>query len=209
MLELQDLELDGFEALKSLVEASDYGSIQQAIASLTVFSHPETVAQTGAKAIFLIVRDLKRRGKVAEVNGRLIGFDDNTSPTEALCWANDWTKRPRDLQFNHVYTRSSDPDCYTNLANICVSPSFLAKLTDTDPYIQSLLRYQAFDLFGWLPIEPQELIRPSNYENLIWAKPLLPRYYVVERLKRQIANRTNRTTRIIKQTGWLFEETKD
>jgi len=81
---LQQLELDGFQALQTLIEASAYQSLAQAVASLTLFSHPDTVKQTGAKAIFPIIRDFKRRGEVDELDGRLVGFDDNTSPTEAF-----------------------------------------------------------------------------------------------------------------------------
>lgn len=209
MQTLQQLEFDGFQALQALIEASAYKSLAQAVASLTLFSHPDTVAQTGANAIFPIIRNFKRRGEVDELDGRLIGFDDNTSPTEAFSWANGLTRRPRDLQFNHVYSLSSDPACYTNLANICISPSFLAKLTDTDDDIQALLRYRSFDLYGWHPETEKQPDKPHPYDDLIWAEPMLAKDNAREALETQVRNRDNRTTRIIAQTGWLFGKTKD
>jgi len=94
---LQELELDGFEALRSLIENSEYKTIEQAIASLSLFSHPETVAQTNFRALFPIIRNAPKRGQVVELNGKLIGYDDNTSPTQAFLWSNQIRHRPRDL----------------------------------------------------------------------------------------------------------------
>lgn len=201
---LQELDLDGFQALRALIEASAYRSLAQAVASLTVFSHPLTVDQTGAHAVFPIIRNLKRRGEVDYLNGRLIGFDDNTSPTEAFSWANGLLRRPRDLQFNHVYSRSTDPDCYTNLANVCISPSFLAKLTDTDTQIQALLRYRAYTLYGWYPADEHIPNEPGVYGDLIWADPIPATDDLRHVLCSHIQKRQNRTTRMIAQTGWLF-----
>ena len=56
-------------------------------------------------------------------------MDDNTSPTLAFKWAAQQGRGP-DIQFNHIYTGTNDPDLYTALWNICVTPAFLAKLTD-------------------------------------------------------------------------------
>lgn len=209
MRTLQQLEFDGFQALQALIEASAYQSLAQAVASLTLFSHPDTVAQTGANAIFPIIRNFKRRGEVDVLDGALVGFDDNTSPTEAFSWANGLTRRPRDLQFNHVYSRSADPACYTNLANLCVSPSFLAKLTDTDDDIQALLRYRSFDLYGWHPETEQQPDKPRAYDDLIWADPMPGKGNIRQTLEAQVQNRDNRTTRILAKTGWLFGKTKD
>ena len=201
---LHDVDLDGFAALGALIEASVFKSLPQAVASLTVFSHPLTVAQTGVQALFPIVRKMGSRGSVELLGDRLVGYDDNTSPTEAFLWANQLKHRPRDLQFNHVYSRSDDPDCYTNLANICVSPSFLAKLTDTDPRVQELLRFRSFDLYGWHPVDEIQPEEPGDYGDLKWVEPLPANDDVRTDLTRQIQKRNNRTTRMVSQTGWLW-----
>lgn len=204
MLTLHAFELDGSAALREVLRQTPYRSIQQAVASLTVFSHPETVAQTGAHAIFPIVRDARRRGETEMRGGRLIGFDDNKSPTDAFLWANALPRRPADLQFNHVYPRSDDPDCYTNLANLCVSPAFLAKLTDTDPDIAQLLRYRVFDLYGWVPTGMPEPEAPPDYRRLEWCPTLPPTPCVKTALATQLARRVDRTTRLANAVGWLF-----
>jgi hypothetical protein len=152
---LLDFQLDGREALAGVIRQTGYRVLEQAVASLTIFSHPDTVAQTRAKAIFPIVRDAGRRGDVERRDGNLIGLDDNKAPTDAFLWANEIKKRPADLQFNHIYARSDDPECYTNLANLCASPAFLAKPTDTNSRIVALLQYRVFNLYGWMQRDKQ------------------------------------------------------
>lgn len=205
---LHDFQLNGREALAGVIRQTSYRGLEQAVASLTIFSHPDTVAQTGAKAIFPIVRNAARRGTVERRNKNLIGLDDNKSPTDAFLWANEIGKRPADLQFNHIYARSDDPDCYTNLANLCASPAFLAKLTDTNPDIIALLQFRAFDLYGWKPDELDQPKEPIGYSALDWFPPLAPAANVQKALNEQLKRRRDRTSRMVAQTGWLFSTTE-
>ena len=142
--------------------------------SLTLFSHPETVRQTGGKALFPTIRNAARRRQKAEVDGRLLAYDDNKSPTDAFLWCNEITKKLKDVQFNHVYLNSQDPDQYTSLANICVTPAFLAKLTDTNEPVRKLLRYRAYDLYRWVPAGHEPPPEPAGYVDLQWAPTLPP-----------------------------------
>lgn len=73
---IYDFDLNGAEAFADLVTKSEYGSLAQLVASLTVFSNPELVAETEGKAIFPIVRNFQKRGTVGMENGRLVGYDD-------------------------------------------------------------------------------------------------------------------------------------
>ena len=204
MKTLNDYGLDGREALADVIRQTAYRDLEQAVASLTVFSHPDTVAQTGARALFPIVRDVRRRGETEERGGRLIGFDDNKAPTDAFLWANLMKRRPQDLQFNHVYALSDDVDCYTNLANLCVSPAFLAKLTDTNPQVTELLKFRVYDLYGWHPSGAARPSEPERYRRLVWSAPLPPNQKVQATVSAQIARRSDRTVRMINLTGWLL-----
>lgn len=56
-------------------------------------------------------------------------------------------RRPREAQFNHAYADSADPESYSSFANLCVTLSFVAKLTDTDPWAIALLRFRSCDLY--------------------------------------------------------------
>lgn len=209
MRSLKDFGFDGKAILRFVLEASEYQSIPQAIAALTVFSHPTTVEQTRYLNLFRIIRcrSISDRGKPALLdNGTRVMLDDNTSPTEAFIWANGISRSTyQDIQFNHIWSDSKDVSLYTNLANICVSPAFLAKLTDTDGYICELLRFRAYELYnGFAPFGVQP-IKPQGYEDLIWAEPLPPVRDLEGQLRREmVRKRSNRTVRCAREFGWLF-----
>jgi hypothetical protein len=201
-----DFELNGLAALETVIAASRYGTVQQAVASLAVFSHPETVRQTGCRPFVRTVRDAARRGQVEERNGVVVGLDDNKSPTDAFLWCNG-LKRPREAQFNHVYADSADAESYTSLANLCVTPSFIAKLTDTNARIQALLRFRVCDLYGWVPTGLVSPSMPPEYEKLVWAPTLQPVGDVEAASRARMARRPrDRTVQIVRQIGWVFGE---
>jgi len=202
---LADFGLDGQAALEAVIATSQYRTLAQAVASLTAFSHPDTVVQTEGKALFPTVRGPHRRGDVTEISGRRVQFDDNRSPTEAFLWANNLPTRGRDNQFNHVWPASQDPDAYTALPNICMTPAFIAKLTDTHPEICALLARRSFDLFGWTPAGIPPPIEPRGYTNLKWADPLPPVADIKGRLDAAMATKPkSRTVMAARALGWLF-----
>lgn len=114
--------LDGREALEGVLRRAGR-TVLAAVAEQTVFLHPETVEQTNGEALFPIARDPARRGCIVELDGRRLMMDDNTSPTLAFEWAAQQKKGP-DVQFNHIYKGADNPDIYTALWNICVTPAF-------------------------------------------------------------------------------------
>ena len=171
---------------------------------MVTFGRIGTQGQTQCKPLVRTVRKLARRGEVGELNGLQVGFDDNTSPTHTFLWCNDLL-RPKDVQFNHVYPVSHDPEGYTCLANICMGPAFLAKLTDTHLDVRRLLEYRAFKLYGWHPKACNPPAAPEIYEELAWADPLpavsdLPAVLIAAMAKRP----KSRTTGFAQRLGWLF-----
>lgn len=66
---------------------------------------------------------------------------------DVFLWCNAVRRRPVDVEFNHLDADSQDDESYPCLANLCVTPSFLAKLTDTQALVRDLLRYRAFELY--------------------------------------------------------------
>jgi hypothetical protein len=202
---LQSFNFDGRQALASVVALSPYGTLEQAVASLTVFSHPETVAQTGCKPLVRVIRSFSKRDTCEQLNGRLVGYDDNQTPTDFFLWCNGIKRKDiKDVQFNHVYTASQDPDSYTCLANLCMSPSFLAKLTDTHNGIRALLRYRAYDLYRWHLATEAAPIEPAEYGQLDWAAPHAPVRDLSEKVRADLAKSSGRTARLCQQLGWLF-----
>ncbi|MFP2906907.1 hypothetical protein ACLESD_18055 [Pyxidicoccus sp. 3LFB2] len=202
---LVDFMLDGCSALEAVIASSQYRTVAQAVASLSLFSHPQTVRQTGGKALFPTIRNRERVGQIAEHEGRRVLLDDNQSPTEAFLWANGLNRRGRDTQFNHVYDISLDADSYTALPNICMTPAFIAKLTDTSEQVCRLLRYRSYQLYQWVPGGHTPPERPEEYEALEWAAPLPPVEDVRSTLTAAMARKPkNRTVRAARELGWLF-----
>ncbi len=204
---LSDFGLDGQLAFEALIASSQYRTPAQAVASLTLFSHPETVRQTAGQALFPTIRNQKRVGEYAEHEGRQVLLDDNKSPKDAFLWANSLSRRGTDTQFNHVYASSSDPDAYTALQNICMTPAFIAKLTDTNPEIRQLLKYRSYQLYGWVPKGHEAPAKPESYEILEWAVPLPATKDLRATLLQAMATKPkDRTVLAARKLGWLFSE---
>ena len=204
---LAEFAFDGLASLRSIIESSQYKTIAQAVASLALFTHPDTVRQTGGRAVFLAIRDARRVGEIAEVGGRKVMLDDNKSPTDAFLWANRISRRGRDTQFNHIYAASGDPDAYTALPNICMTPAFIAKLTDTSEEIKQLLQFRSYELYGWVLPMKEPPSRPDDYDKLEWASPLDPVDDVRQAVEDAMARKPkDRTVQSARKLGWLFDE---
>jgi hypothetical protein len=204
---LLDFGLDGQAALEALIATSRYRTVAQAIASLTLFTHPETVAQTDGRALFPTIRGSPGTygsfGHAAD--GRPVLLDDNKSAVDAFRWSNQLPSRSRETQTNHVWADSRDPDSYTALANLCLTPAFLAKLTDTNAEIKALLAYRSWDLFGWRPTSQDVPERPAGYSVLEWAPPLPPTPNLRVHLAATFERRSrDRTVLAALRLGWLF-----
>lgn len=207
--------LDGVEQLTDLlVRRAGYPSVVAAVAEHAVFLSPETVAQTDGAALFSTIRmrNVSERGSIDEVGGRRVLLDDNSSPTAAFMWAAGIPRRQvREMQFNHVWAVSRDPDAYTALWNICATPAFLAKTTDGSNHAEvvAALRFHAYRLYGVVPNGMTEPGEPPGYQDLRWpphpaAVPDLAEA-VTARLRR---TPRSRTTTACREIGWLFSDWK-
>lgn len=221
--DLGEYRFDGRNVLRDILQTSVYGTISQAVASLTKFSHPATVAQTDNCNVFQVIRwsntgDLDNNGKAIKrggyvaygENGRVM-LDDNESPTSAFVWANGSTlKGYKDVQSNHVWGSAKDVALYTSLANICVTPAFLAKLTDTDKEVRALLQYRTYELYcGFKPHDKPIPAKPKGYDDLAWASPLPEVSDLETCLRRAVRTKPkNRVVCSIQELGWYFSDFK-
>lgn len=132
---------------------------------------------------------------------------DNTSCQDAFLWTHSMQyKQLKDVQFNHVYS-INEPDYYTSLANICVTPVFLAKLTDTHSDIKEILKYHVWTVYGFVPNGMPPPQKPLIYDVLEWA-PFMP---VVNDLpviltKRLEKRKKTRAAVSVQNFGWIFSE---
>jgi hypothetical protein len=218
MKSLKDFKYDGKAVLRKVIEASEYKSLPQAVAALTMFSHPETVRQTVRQTakesishnLFQVVRCKSNadRGVYKELDGKNVMLDDNSAPTEAFVWANRIPRNScKDVQFNHIWPDSKSVLLYTNLTNICLTPAFIAKLTDTDTDISSLLKYRAYELYKEFLPHVDIPSKPSEYSNLSWAKPLPVINDLEKILRSAMENKPkNRTVCSARSLGWFFSD---
>jgi len=200
--------LDGVQALRDVLVAAGFPTIPHAVAAHAIFLDPATVAQTGGSAVFRTVRHGARRGEFTTLtDGRTVMFDDNYSPAHAFIWAAGRSKRV-DVQFNHIWPGPKNPDLYTALWNLCLTPAFLAKTTDSLHHheVISMLRYRSFELYGYVPAsESSPPERPERYGEYQWAQ-MPPAVANLEAIYRTRMGRTpqGRATQSARQCGWLF-----
>ena len=196
--------MDGAAALDILIQHAGYASIVTAVAEHTIFLDPRTVAQTKGEALFPVIRDMIRRRRFDRLaDGRKILLDDNTTPTLTFLWAAG-RKKGRDVQFNHVWTGARVPALYTALWNLCATPAFLAKTTDSHPEVRAALQYRAYDLYGRYP-PGQRPDRPSDFDQLRWAPMPDP----VDNLEATLRERLKKSPKsppalAAREIGWLF-----
>ena len=206
MRTLASLNNDGHRALVEAVANSERRTIEQALASLTVFASPHTVREMKNQPVFRMVRE--RAGQRGQIDvERRVMFDDNRGPTVAFCWSTGFPEKNPHLQFNHVYAQCDDVEFYTALANICVTPAFLAKMTDG--HCTKLLQFRAWELFGFLPNGGDAPKMPDGYDRLDWALPLDPLSDVEQKIRKTMSTKPkDRVTQSVRELGWVFSSFK-
>lgn len=197
---------DGVRALTVVLTKAGYGSTVEAVAAHALFLHPDTVAQTNGRAVFPVVRDMHNRGKFSTVGHRPVLLDDNTSATLAFLWAAQ--RGPgNDVQTNHIWADSGNPDIYTALWNLCITPAFLAKCTDGKhhPEVYAALRYRVVDLYGLWPAGRERPACPAGYERLSWPEPPAAVADLEVTLRARLVARPKSPPAIAaRKVGWLF-----
>lgn len=199
--------LNGINALDAVLRRAGYPSTVAAVAEHTIFLDPRTVAQTGGRPVFPVVRDMVRRGTFDTLaGGQKVLLDDNTTPMLTFLWAANRGRGP-DVQYNHVWGDAKNPDLYTALGNLCSTPAFLAKTTDgqNHPEVRAALQFRAFELYGAHPPEQNPPARPEGFDDLRWA----PMPETVPDLEaafhiRLVTAPKSRPALAARTIGWLF-----
>ena len=205
MKSFSDFNFDGEKVLQDVLSSSKYGTLDQAVARLTLFSHPETVAQTACKGLFRV-----RRHRAGEARGQDVSVErfilcDNSTPTSVFLWANKLKKKDfSECQFNHVYGGSENDELYTSLANICVTPAFLGKVTDKNDSVKAMLKYRVYVEYGFETDATPT--KPMGYDSLIWG-PYLDKVDNLEDVLKSRLRSCSRCRAAISREkyGWFFE----
>lgn len=205
-----ELVVDGVTPLIEVLGRAGL-TVVQAVAKYATFLPPATVEQTHGKALFPIIRNFGLRGQAGVAHdGRPVFLDDNTTPTRAFVWAGG-LRRGRDVQFNHLWTDSQNPETYTALWNLCATPNFLAKTTDGSNYpdVVAAVRFRAFSLYGRRPESAPDPVEPPGYADLEWAPHPDPVPDLEALLRAKLrSNPKSRAAIAARTIGWLFSDGK-
>jgi hypothetical protein len=199
MRTLAEFGFDGLEALRWVVTTPNgYPSLEQAVASLTLFVSPDTVAQTTGN-IFQMARGSPRR-TFDDPDRPTVMWDDNEGPHCALKAAGGPPVTGRHLHLNHLY--GGQVQCFTDLRSLCLTPSFLTKLTDSEPRITALLKRRAFEIFDGFAPEGEPTA--AGYEGLVWAPPLPAVRDLESVLSDRLRHTSNSIAIAVRHFGWRF-----
>jgi hypothetical protein len=141
-------------------------SLEKLIASVAIFACPndvdKIVQQFGDGRMYTNVR----RGKKGEprrthINGEYI--DENTFVGRSF--KNGF----KNLTFDkytvcHIWDLVHNVNYFSEIRNLVLIPSGLHALSDNIPFIIDMLRYRAWELYGWSPngVKP---MKPANYPS--------------------------------------------
>lgn len=198
------MDFNGKNLLFELAKRAGYNDKFELVAAHTLFVHPKTVDETNNKNLFRVIRDFPNRGKIINYNGKELMCCDNTGPQHAIEWSIGGMKKT-DIQINHIYSDSKNVEIYTSLSNLCATPTFIAKLTDTDKEIIELLKYRSFDLYGfYLNHVPT---KPERYSSLNWMAFPPPIDHLERFLRKRLDEcKKSRTAVSAKKLGWYFSD---
>ncbi|NPD26783.1 hypothetical protein [Corallococcus exiguus] len=127
--------------------------IRRAVLDSTYFLHPDVVGETRGLPIVRARRLSSPESKnTVATDGDFVS--DNFPPDYVFRAAMADKRNQGSTQLSHIYGgngEARDTFFYTNLANLCLMPSFLAKLADTDESTVTLLKQCAYVLYGFNP----------------------------------------------------------
>lgn len=191
-------------------------TLVRAVAEHAIFLSRETVEATGGAPLFRVARARSGNRSVSNDEHRVV-YDDNSAAIYAFTWSAQWPNRGKDLQYNHVWINlkggslEDDVQRYTALWNIVVTPSFLAKLTDTNDHVKRAVRRRAQRLYEGIPGVPDDVIDETDLpgdDDLNWPAhpfPLNAQTLKAHVTKRMNANPATNAAKSANRYGWLFE----
>lgn len=152
------MKMEGHSFLQRVLR-SHYGKdepepLHRAVIDSAFFIDPSVVAQTERLPI---LRARRMDGGAGERKNTVVGGEfvsDNFPPHYVFVAATDHTRDNGSTQLCHIYGgngEARDTFMYTNLANLCLLPAFLADHADTNGAVVDLLKECSFLLYGFDP----------------------------------------------------------
>jgi hypothetical protein len=186
-------------AVDVLAQATDAMglNLSELVARCSVWAHPDVVADlshSDRNATWFIGT---RRGRKGEKRNDVVDaevIDDNTMANTAIKLATVGGRHLHGFHSCHVWSQTCyDPRYHTSIANLVLLPAPLAGLSDYDTHVEAVLRYRAFELFGWHPEERARPERPTAYPAEQMWRPIGPPSDAVSRaIAKQRVDRVRR-----------------
>jgi hypothetical protein len=132
---------------------------------------PKVVEAFRRKPLFPSARQGGQRGSrdnYWETENRKVVLDDNATADWALFWSHGYRGKSKGWSLAHVWERAYDPECFSNIANLCIIKQSLAAFTDKDGPLVEHLRFHAQEIYGWRPGNENKLEKPAGYDELSW-----------------------------------------
>jgi len=150
----------------------DEKSLVMMAAARILLPDPNTV-KFFKQAIFPTIRGPRELYQGVKMEDQIVGMhDDNTTPRWALLWTHGIPGKSKQPTLGwtiaHVWDRSQDLDAYTRLANLALIPEYLGGLSDKQGPLTRYLRYHAWQVYQWRPIDADVPIAPDHYAEIRW-----------------------------------------
>jgi hypothetical protein len=185
-----------------------HATLAQIVAQTSWLPHPNTV-KSFERAAFPTRRKKSdpQVGTPVLHDGHVIGmYDNNSTPIWALGWSHGMSGSTSGWTLAHVWPSSDDVEDYTHLANLVLVPEALSTTTDKQGPLTAFLRWHAWSVYGWKPVNLDLPEEPKHYRDIKWRYlPEIedPQTTVANKLRKSRDKRAIALVRIMDDLGYL------
>lgn len=166
------VEIDGDEILQSEEFKNLEKPLIDLIAKTSIWADPRKVTDT---PVYPNVKRGNQKQKGQVIDG--VRIDDNTYANRAMKDAVLKDAEIVNYMTCHIWPGTTyDKRYHTQLANLVLLPRVIAPFSDFCPSVIDVLKYRAFELYGWYPEEESEPKCPDYYPGqwgeMVKTKPV-------------------------------------
>lgn len=155
------ININGGDVLSSAIDDSIRHMLMELVARTSIWVPKEKVTE---EPVYPNVRRGRKEDKGREIEG--IKIDDNTYANAAIKRAISKDIKFEDFEVCHIWPGTTyDERYHTLLQNLVMLPRALAALSDHLEEAISVLKYRAWELYGWHPAGTQIPQKPAFYPS--------------------------------------------
>ncbi|MCM1153564.1 MAG: hypothetical protein NC328_07930 [Muribaculum sp.] len=155
------ITINGRDVLSSAIDESIRSMLMELVARTSIWVPKGKVKDT---PVYPNVKRGRKEDKGCEIAG--IKIDDNTYANVAIKKAISKDVKFEDFEVCHIWPGTTyDEHYHTLLQNLVMLPRALAALSDHMEDVISVLKYRAWELYGWHPADEQIPQKPVFYPS--------------------------------------------